>query len=82
MVTGKTPFFLKGPFFTPHFVFLNIGYTYMVDLYGNHAFSILVLSSEKRYYNFLKKVFLFHKICFIVKVLKTFKISSDCHIKA
>ena len=26
-------------------------------------------------------VFIFQKICFKVKVLKTFKISTDCHIK-
>ena len=30
---------------------------------------------------FLKKVFIFQKICFKVKVLKTFKSSSGCHIK-
>ena len=28
---------------------------------------------------FLKKIFVFHKIC--IQVLKTFKIFSDCHIK-
>ena len=26
-------------------------------------------------------VFVFQKICFKVKVLKTFKISTDCHVK-
>ena len=31
--------------------------------------------------NFLKKVLVFQKICFKVKVLKTFKISSDCDMK-
>ena len=31
-------------------------------LYGNIAFSILVLSTKKRYSNFLKKVFIFDKI--------------------
>ena len=29
---------------------------------------------------FLKKVSVFHKICFEVRVLKSFKISTDCHI--
>ena len=53
----------------------------MVVLYGNDALSILVLSTKKRYSNFLIKVFVFQEICFKVKVLKTFKISSDCHIK-
>ena len=49
-------------------------------LYGNVAFSILVFSAKKEYSSFLKKVFVFQKICFKVKVFKTFKISSDCHI--
>ena len=47
-------------------------------LYGNHAFSILVLSTKKLYFSFLKKVFILWKICFKVKILKTFKISTDC----
>ena len=44
--------------------------------------SVLVLSTKKRYSSFLKNVFLFQKIYVEVKVLKSFKISSDCHIKA
>ena len=31
----------------------------MVVLYGNGLFSILLLSTKKRYYSFLKKVFFF-----------------------
>ena len=50
-------------------------------LYGNDAFSILVLLTKKWYSSFLKKVFTLQKICFKVKVLKTFKISADCLIK-
>ena len=50
-------------------------------LYGNVAFSILVLSTKKWYSDFLKKVFVFQKICFKVKVFKMFKISFDCQIK-
>ena len=46
----------------------------MAVWYGNDAFSILVLSTKKRYFSFLKKVFVFHKIYFKVKLLKTFKI--------
>ena len=53
----------------------------MAVLYGNDAFSILVLPTKKQYSSFLKKVFVFQKICFKVKVLKMFKISTDCHIK-
>ena len=33
------------------------------------------------YSSLLKKVFVFQKIYFKVKVMKTFKISTDCHIK-
>ena len=47
--------------------------------YGTVAFWIFVLSTKKRYSNFVKKVF--QKICFKIKALKTFEISSDCHIK-
>ena len=43
--------------------------------------SILVLSTKKRYSSFLKRVCVFQKIYFKVKVLKSFKISNDCHIK-
>ena len=44
--------------------------------------SILVFSTKKWYSSFLKSVCLFQKIYFKVKVLKLFKMSSDCHIKA
>ena len=51
----------------------------MAVLYRNDAFSILVRSTKKRYSSFLKKVFIFQKICF--KVLKMFKIFTDRQIK-
>ena len=38
----------------------------MAVFYGNDAFWILVLSTKKRYSSFLKKVFVFQKICFKV----------------
>ena len=44
--------------------------------------SNLVLSAKKWYSSLLKSVYVFQKIYFKVKVLKSFKISSDCHIKA
>ena len=50
-------------------------------LYGNITFLILVLSTEKRWSTFLKRVYDFQKICFKVEVLKTFKTASDCHVK-
>ena len=48
-------------------------------LYGNGPFSILVLSTKKWNSSFLKTVFVLQKIC--LKLLKTFKILTDCHIK-
>ena len=50
-------------------------------MYINYAFSILVLSPKKLYSSFSKKVFIFQKICFKGKLLNTFKIFTDCHIK-
>ena len=75
VVTGKTLLFVIGPFCTYHSVCLN----YL--LYGNNAFSILVLLTKKRYSSFSKKDFLFQIICSKVKVLKTFKTSTNCHIR-
>ena len=72
VVTGETLFFI------------SIALTLVSDravLYQNIAFPILGLSTKKQYSNVLKKLFIFQKICFKVKVLKMFKISSDCHIK-
>ena len=66
LTTGKSPFFLIGPFCSVHFICLNIGFWY--DRFEWKC-------------SFLKKVFLFRKICFKVKVLNTFKIFRDCHIK-
>ena len=43
-------------------------------VYGNDAFSILVLLTKDRYSSFFEKGFRFHKICFKVK-------STDCFIK-
>ena len=52
-----------------------------VVVFRNVVFSILVFSTKNKYSSFLKKVFVFHKICFKVILLKTFKISSGSHIK-
>ena len=49
--------------------------------YGSDAFSILILSTKKGHSRFLRRVFVFQRIYFTVKVLKTFRISNDCHIK-
>ena len=79
---AKTPFFVIDPFCTPfctHSTSLNIGF--WVDLFGNETLSIWSFSTKKWYSSFLKKVFVSQKICFKVKVLKMFEISSGCHIK-
>ena len=69
VVAGKTLFFV-----------LTLA-SEMAILYGNDAFSILLVSAKKRYSYFEKKVFIFQKIAFKVKVLKTLKISIYCHVK-
>ena len=53
----------------------------MAVFYGHDAFSMLVHSIKKWCSSFLKKGFVFHKICFKVKVLKTIKIFTDFYIK-
>ena len=53
----------------------------MAVLNGNDKFSIFLLSTKKPSSSFMRKVFVFQKICFKIKVLKTFKIFTDCHIK-
>ena len=78
VVTGKTPLFVIGPFCSPHSICFNIG---RAVFNGNDVFSILLVSTKKWYSSFLKKVFVFQKICFKVKVLKTFETFTDCHIK-
>ena len=52
-----------------------------ISLGAYEVFSILLVSTKKWYSSFLKKVFLFQKICFKGKVLKTFETFTDCHIK-
>ena len=49
-------------------------------LYGNVALSFVVLWTKKQYSSFLRKVLVFQKTCFKVKVLKTFN-NPQCHIK-
>ena len=70
VVTGKNLFFVIGPFWTHHSIGLNISFWYG-SFAWNGAFSAIVLSTKKRYASFLKKMFIFDKICFKVRVLKT-----------
>ena len=52
VVTGKSMFFVIGPFMYSLFYLPSD----MAVLYGNVAFSILLLPAKKRYSSFLKKV--------------------------
>ena len=67
-----------GPVLTILFV-LTVANSDMAVFYENYAFSILVLSTKKGYFSFLKKGFRFPEK---IKALKRFKISNDCSIKS
>ena len=77
----QKPIFLWKAYFelTIQFV-LTLAFDRTV-LNGNVALSFTVLWTKKSYSNLLRKVLVFQKTYFKVKVLKMFKIPSDCHIK-
>ena len=54
VVTGQTPFFVTGSFWTTHCVSLTLNFDIAV-VYGNVSFSILALSTKKRCSSFLTK---------------------------
>ena len=60
VVTGKTPFFVKS--FVLPILFISTLLSDRAVLYGNVAFSILLLLTKKQYSSFLKKVLVFQKI--------------------
>ena len=67
-------------------VFLRRSYTEIefskAVFYGSFMFSIVIVSTKTWYASFLlKKVFVPEKTCFKFKILKTFKTSSEIHIK-
>ena len=71
IVTGKR----RSLFVLPILFVLTLASDRAV-LYEIVAFSILLLSTKKRYSSFLKRVCVFQKTCFIVKALKSFQWSS------
>ena len=71
---SRTPF----PKNTPEWLLLAFD---SAVLHENNALSYRVLRTKKWYTSFLRKVLVFQKTCFKVKVLKTFKIPTDYHIK-
>ena len=76
VVTDKTPLFVIGLFCSRHSISSD-----RAVLNGNYMFSIVVVSAKKRHSSFLKKIFVFQKIDFKVKVLKTFETFTDCRLK-
>ena len=79
VVSGKTLFFVIGPFILPIKFVLTLAFDRAV-LYGKVALPAVVFSTKKRYSSFLQSTFAFQKTsCF--KVLRTFEVSSDYHIK-
>ena len=81
VVTDQTCCFSMSIVYFPFYLSYRLASGRAV-LYGNIAISILALWTKKQLPGFLKKVFVFQKISFKVKVVKTFKISSGCHIKS
>lgn len=77
VVIGKTLFFVIGPFCTPSYICLNIGFWLGTFLWKCCAFNCSTFNWKMVLYSF-KKVFVWNKICFNIKVLKTFKIFIDC----
>ena len=80
VVTGKTPLFEIAHLVVAVLFVLTVVSDRAV-LNGNDVFSILVTSTKKHYSRFSKKVLVFQKICFNVKVLKTFETFTGCNIK-
>ena len=81
IVTGKTMFFMICPFCTPHSIcHLNIGF-WQSSFVGKCCVFNLILSTKKWYSQFFEKSLRFSKKIFKVEVLKTFKVSSNFHIK-
>ena len=75
----KSSLFVIGPFCSRHsvlfYLFVLILASDRAVLNGSYVFSILVVSTKKRYSSFLKLVFVFEKIWIKVNALKTFKTS-------
>ena len=78
--TGKSPFFVIGPFCTLNSFCLNSG-LWHGSLYENDAVSMFLVSIKKRSSSFSRQDFIFQKLSCKVKVVKSFKISRDCHTK-
>ena len=81
MVTGKTPFFVIDLFCTPHSICFSIGLWQGSFIWKYYGFNLSTFNL-KLYSSFLKRVFVFQKVCFKLRVVTMLKISSDYHINA
>ena len=80
VVTGKSPLFIISPFYSRHSICLIR--IWQSSFEWKWCVFNLVVSTKKWCSSFLEKVFVFQKICFKAKVLKTFETFTDCHMKA
>ena len=69
--------FVIGPFCSRHCICLNV--SDLTVLYESDAFSILVLSTKKKILQFFEKGFRYPENLLQSQMLKTYKISNDCH---
>ena len=70
--------FVIGPFCSPHCICLNI-VSDLTVLYESDAFSIFVLSTKKKVLQFFEKGSRYPENLLQSQMLKTSKISKDCH---
>ena len=75
VVTGKTLFFVIGPFCSHHFTCLNIGFWYDSFEWKWYFFNLSAFN-EKTVLQFFEKGFRFPENLF-----QTFNVFTDCHIK-
>ena len=79
-VTSKTPLFVIGPFCICHSICLKIGFWQSSFEWKWCVFNLSGFN-YKTVLQFFENFFVFQKICFQVKVLKTFETFTDCRIK-
>ena len=80
VVGGKTPFFVICSFCTPYSICLNIEFCRGEFVWKCYIFYCSTFNL-KTVLQFFKKGFRFSESFFEDKVMKTFKISSDCQTK-
>ena len=78
---GKAAFFVISPFCSPYSICLDIGFWEDSFVWTCYAFNHSTINYKTILQFFKEKVFVFQKICFNIEVFKTFKISSDYHMK-